>query len=272
VIDVNIQIENFHVIVGPLTVFEFIQMPVDQPANPRIRTKVNCMDHQIDDEFYQLTERLRTGEIDVDAYQAETLAFLQDKGLKKSFADDIAFARSSDDQHWLLRRHTEHCRYTILFFSVKEHEVHPPHQHHNLISTQVVIEGKIHLREYQRVRTNEDDRLEMKLVRDDVLGPGEVFQASEWHNNVHWFCGIEGPALVFQINARGYEKETFDTEDNGPFGRRYIDPTHFDDDGLITCDQFDEAEAERRFQGKPLSNFPAPVSVASNADFKTISL
>jgi len=247
-------------------------MPIDQPANPRIRTKVNCMESKIDDEFYQLTERLRNDEINVDEYQAQTLEFLQKNGLKNSFNDDIAIARASNEQHWLLRRHTEQCRYTILFFNVKEHEVHPPHQHHNLISTQVVIEGKIHLREYQRVRTNDDDQLIMHLVRDEVLGPGAVFQASEWKNNVHWFCAVEGPAVVFQVNARGYENETFDKNDDGPFGRRYIDPTRFDDSGLITCDQFDESEAERRFQGQPLSNFAAPPPVFSDVEFKNIPL
>jgi len=234
-------------------------MPVDQPANPRIRTKVNCLDGQFDEAFYQLTERLRLGQINVDEYQAETLAFLQERGLKDSFRDDIAIARSSSDQHWLLRRHTEQCRYTILFFAVKEHEVHPPHQHHNLISTQVVIEGKIHLREYQRVGMDENNQLVVQIVRDQILGPGETFQASEWHHNVHWFCAVEGPAVLFQINARGYEKTTFDEDDDGPFGRRYIDPTQLGDEAMIACHQFDEAEAERRFQGRPLSDFPAPV-------------
>jgi len=143
-------------------------MPVDQPANPRIRTKVKHLDAQIDEEFYQITERLRNGKINVDEYQAETLAFLQDKGLKDSFSDDIAFARSISEQHWLLRRHTEQCRYTIMFFSVREHEVHPPHQHHNLISTQVVIEGKIHLREYQRVRMSDKNQLVVQIVRDET--------------------------------------------------------------------------------------------------------
>lgn len=245
-------------------------MPVDQPANPRIRTKVKCLDERFDEEFYQLTERLRNDKINVEKYQAETLVFLQRNKLKQNFEDDIAFARTSSDQHWLLRRHTEQCRYTIMYFAVQEHEVHPPHQHHNLISTQVVIEGKIHLREYQRVRLNDENKLVVQIVRDDILGPGDTFQASEWQNNVHWFCGIGGPAVVFQVNARGYENSTFDKDDNGPFGRRYIDPTQFSDDGLITCNQFDEAEAERRFQGRPLSDFAVPVK--TSAETVNISL
>jgi hypothetical protein len=248
-------------------------MPVDQPENPRIRTKVKCIDEQIDEEFYQITERLRNGKISVEEYQSETLAFLQAKGLKDSFNDDIAFARSSSDQHWLVRRHTEQCRYTIMFFAVKEHEVHPPHQHHNLISTQVVIEGKIHLREYQRVqKCGDSNQLIVQVVRDDILGPGDVFQASEWHNNVHWFCAVEGPAVLFQVNARGYENSTFDKDDDGPFGRRYIDPTQFESSGLITCNQFDEAEAERLFQGRPLSDFPVPRGAVQKTEILKVSL
>ena len=240
-------------------------MPVDQPANPRIRTKVNILDPRIDDEFYQITERLRAGELDVEDYQNQTLDFLQKLGLKTTFKKDIAIARASHEQHWLVRRHTDECRYTILLMRVGEHEVHPPHQHFNLISTQIVIEGQIHLREYERIGYDENLRLIAKIVRDAVLGPGDVFQASEWRRNVHWFCGLENPAIVLNINARGYEKSTFDRDDDGPFGRRYLDPTRFDGDGLITCTQFDEAEAERRFQGKALSNFPAPNVTASDA-------
>jgi hypothetical protein len=247
-------------------------MPVDQAANPRIRTKVKKLDDRIDEEFYQITERLRADQINVEDYQAQILTLLDDLRLSTTFANDIGIARTAPDQHWLMRRHTDECRYTILFMAVGEGEVHPPHQHFNLISTQVVVEGHIHLREYDRVRYDENNQLVVEIVRDRILGPGETFQTSEWHRNVHWFCATDGPAVVFNINARGYENSTFDNQDTGPFGRRYLDPTNYDSSGLITCSHFDESEAEQRFQNKPLSGFPAPVPAQSDFREKTIAL
>lgn len=247
-------------------------MPIDQPANPRIRTKVNILDEKIDEEFFNIAERLRAGEVSVEDYQVETLKFLEKLHINSTFERDIALARASAEQHWLVRRHTDECRYTLLFASVAAGEVHPPHQHFNLISTQVVIEGHIHLREYQRIRYDENNQLIVQMLRDETLGPGDAFQASEWHRNVHWFCAVDGPALIFNVNVRGYENSTFDTNDDGPFGRRYLDPTKFTPDGLIACPSFDEDEAERRFQGRPLANFPAPIPVDINPDKLSLTL
>ena len=234
-------------------------MPIDQPENPRIRTKINILDRRIDKDIFQLTEHLRSRAISVDQFQDQVVEYLQNLGMAREFANDIAIAKKSDDQHWLLRRHIEQCRYTVLFMKVDAGEVHPPHQHHNLISSQIVIEGQIHLREYERLRINENGQLVVRIVRDEILGAGTVFQASEWRRNVHWFSAIEGPAVVFNFNVRGYEKTTFNAQEEGAFGRRYVDPTFFGEDGLITCSQFDEMEAERRFQGKKLTNFPVGV-------------
>ncbi len=247
-------------------------MPQDQPANPRIRTKVLKLDTRIDDDLFNIIEELRLGQLSVEEYQRKSMAFLEGLGLAKTFARDIAIAKSQKDQHWLVRRHTQGCRYTLMFFNVDENEVHPPHQHHNLISTQVVIEGKIQLREYQRLGRDENGQLKLQLVRDDVLGPGEVFQASEWHRNVHWFCAIDGPAVLLNINIRGYENEVFAPGDDGPFGRRYLDPGRFGEDGVIICEDIDEAESERRFQGRRLSEFPAPAVVETSGENLTINI
>lgn len=233
-------------------------MPADQLANPRIRTKVLNLSPEIDDALFAIIEELRLGEITVEEYQRKSMAMLEGLSLSKTFAAEIDIAKNQDEQNWLVRRHTDECRYTLMFFKCDENEVHPPHQHHNLISTQIVIEGEVHLREYERVGRDENGQLNLRIVRDKVLGPGSVFQASEWSRNVHWFCGAGGAAILLNINVRGYEKTTFAENDTGSFGRRYLDPGTFDADGLITCEEIDAQEAEQRFQDRPLSDFPAP--------------
>ncbi len=247
-------------------------MPADQPENPRIRTKLLRIDEKIDDDFFQLLEQLRCKKIRVEEFQAKTLAFVEGLRLSETFAEDIEFAKTAPDQRWLVRRHTNSCRYTILLFRVDEGTAQPPHQHHNLICTQVVVSGRIHFREYQRVGREPPGQLKLRLVRDTVLGPGDVFQASEWQNNVHWFSAEGGPAIIFNINARGYEDTTFNDTDHGPYGRRYLDPVHFDTDGLITAETLNEEEAWRLFHNRHLSDFPVPFTSAGNGGHPTIAI
>ncbi len=247
-------------------------MPVDQTQNPRIRTKLMRINEKIDDDFFQILERLRGGEISIEKFQEESLAFFENVRLSKAFTDDIAIAAGSDEQRWLVRRHTDNCRYTILFYRVNENEAQPPHQHHNLVSTQVIVSGRIHLREYERVERSDDGKLRIRLVRDAILGPGDVVQASEWSRNVHWFSGEGGPAVIFQMNARGYDTTVFNDDDEGAYGRRYLDPTNVSEDGVAECEVLDPEEAFLRFKGHSLGEYPVPPTVVSDNTCVTIAI
>ena len=115
------------------------------------------------------------------------------------------------------------------------------------------------MREYDRIGRDANGKLKLKIASDRTLHPGDWFQASEWSRNVHWFQAVDGPALIFNTNARGFEQNTFD--DDGGFGRRYIDPTLFQSDNLIIGEEFDTSEAHARFAGKSLDRFPVPKGV-----------
>ena len=234
--------------------------PLDQPEDPRIRTKTNRLDAATDLAYFQLVNRLRIGDLDIDSFQARCLAFFTPLVMQDHFAAEIEEAWQIDGQLELLRRHIDHCRYTVLFYRVDEHEVHPPHHHFNVASTQIIVAGKIRIREYDRVRRTRDGTLFLNLVSDRMLCPGDSFQASEWNRNVHWFQAVDGPAMIFNTNVRGFEEKTFDA-DEGNFGRRYLDPTSFGADGIIRCEEFDEAEAQNRFQKRPLDDFEVPLPV-----------
>ncbi len=242
-------------------------MPIDQPENPRIRTKLNRLDSRVDDGFYDILEELRLVKINVEEFQRRCLEFFGPLIKSGHFDDVIHEAEQADDQVWLVRRHTDHCRYTVLFYRVDEGEVHPPHHHHNVISTQIIVSGKIRIREYNRKERDDQGRLHLELVSDRLLLPGDKFQASEWSRNVHWFQAVDGPAIIFNTNARGYETSTFDP-DEGTFGRRYIDPTIYIDNAgnRIVGKEFDEFEAEKRFQGKALDEFPVAAEILEQVE------
>lgn len=236
---------------------------LDQPANPRIRTKINNLDRRIDLPLFDLLAQLRQGDLDIQRFQKKLLSNFNTLAQDGAFRLAAAQTGPNRQSAWLLKRHIDHRRYSVLCYFVDHGEVHPPHHHHNVASTQIVLEGKLHLREFDRVKRDGSGKLHLRLVTDKVIGPGESFQASEWSRNVHWFSAVEGPARIFNINVRGFEPDTFET-DESRFGRLYVDPTHFQRDGLIVTEEFDEREAIRRFQGKPLSAFPVPPPVAQS--------
>ncbi|MEL7429810.1 MAG: hypothetical protein AAFN43_07400 [Pseudomonadota bacterium] len=229
----------------------------DQPEGPRIRTKTNLLPDKIDDAYLAIIHRLRRGEISVETYHRECLDYFHPILSDGVMRDLERKSLATNGELELLRRHIDECRYTVIMYRVPEGYVHPPHHHFNVISTQIVLQGKIRIREYDRIGRNADGQLQMALVSDRTLGEGDWFQASEWKRNVHWFQAVDGDALVFNTNARGFEPETFDQEE-GRFGRRYIDPTSFSNDGTILAREIDEAEANALFGNKALDIFPVP--------------
>ncbi len=236
----------------------------DIPGNEgiRIRTKSNHLPPDIDREYLAIIHKLRIGSLDVDGYHRVCLEYFSRKLDEGAFSHLAVRARAQDEEFELLRRHLDEKRYTVILYKVNEGQVHPPHHHFNVVSTQIVVEGALRLREFDRVRREDDGTLVLKLASDRILKPGDWFQASEWKRNVHWFQAIDGSALIFNTNARGFEASTFD-EDSGSFGRRYIDPTCYDDEGLIVCEEFDKPEALVRFDGKSLDSFEIPPFVTT---------
>lgn len=239
-------------------------MVIDRVEGPRIRTKIFQIEDMLDETLFGHIEKLRLGVYSVKEFQVALAKFCRTQADRPEFAALGDQTSIENQSHWLLKRHVDHCRYSALFYHVAENEAHPPHHHHNVISTQILIRGKLHLREYERMERRSDGRLVLKLVSEQMLSPGDIFQASEWSRNVHWFCAVDGPAVIFNINARGFEEQTFDSAE-GAFGRCYIDPTHFDEDGLIRTEEFDADHAHELFQGRTLNEFPIPDTVTLQA-------
>ena len=226
------------------------------PDGLRVRTKNNRLDEKVDADYFQLVEKFRLGTLEPAEFQTACLEFFEPLLANGHFDEIIGETMNSTNHEVeLLRRHVDECRYTVIFYRVDEGMVHPPHYHHNVVSTQVVVRGKIRIREYDRVRRNDDGQLVLKLTSDRILREGDTFLASEWKDNVHWFQAVDGPALIFNTNARGYERQVFEPDANS-FGRRYVDPTCLDGEGLAVCEAFDVEEAQKRFQWKSLDDFP----------------
>ncbi len=154
--------------------------------------------------------------------------------------------------------------YTIQIIYIKPHEVHPCHHHHNVVSTQMVLAGRVFGREYERVARRPDGTLLLRPLTEGWFCRGDALQSSEMSRNAHWFAAGNAPAAMFNFNIRGYEDETFDPRDGRALGRRLLDATlGAAGDGLILAREIDPAEAYERFGSLPLDAFPLPVAALS---------
>ena len=237
---------------------------MQQSGRADVRTKVANLKPEFDELFFDLLEQLRTKDLSTHTYQKLMADACSRPDLIDALSDAMERGDRAGQAEWLVRRHVGSRRYTIQVYKLMPDASQAPHQHHNLISTHLVLHGKIHLREYQRIATDDADNLVLEPARDGVLTAGQMFQASEWCNNVHWFGAVDGPALMFSIDARGYETSTFHQEkpegdgDAEEFGRRYLDPTRYHENGYTICVNLPEDVAKHRFEDRPLSDFPAP--------------
>lgn len=209
-------------------------------------------------------ERLGTGCLSPEAFLDETAATFGRARLATALARGIS--RTLDERaDQVLHRKTHGRRdYTLQLIYVAPGEVHPPHVHHNVISSQVVLHGTIFAREYERVRRHDGRTLILKALTNGVYAPGDAMQSTEFSRNAHWFAAGDQPAVMLNFNVRGYHQQTFDPP--GTLGRRLIDPTGLvDAGGTIAARELEPADAYAKFGDRPLAEFPMPVP-APHAD------
>jgi hypothetical protein len=134
-------------------------------------------------------------------------------------------------------------------------EVHPPHCHHNLISTQVVLEGRVYAREWDRVARVAPDTLLLRTRTDRWFGIGDRFETTEVSRNAHWFCADDKPAVMLNFYILGFQEWTFDPP--GTKGRRMLDPTNgVQNGGLIVARELPLEEGYLRFGDRAIEAIP----------------
>lgn len=157
----------------------------------------------------------------------------------------------------IFARNTRGHHQSLGLFFVAPRAAHPPHAHHDLMSAQCVLRGKVHLRQYDRVSRVDEKHLTLRATHDFVLGAGGRILMTEGQNNVHWFGTEDEPAVILNVNVSGTAERTFDKPGSRGKGRYFIDPFYGKaDGGLILAEEISKAEAHRRFSRHSLKDFP----------------
>jgi len=202
-----------------------------------------------------LIERLAAHDLAPGEYQKEVKALHEELDLPRALAGLIDQTLAAKEDIVLYRRTGARHRETIQLFYLDPNVFHPPHCHHNILSTQIILRGKAHIREFDRVARLDDDAILMRLRRDAIVGPGDALRATEIDANCHWFGAVDGPVMMLNFNAYGYQDWTFDPK--GPLRRKLVDPTFGrSSDGLFLAREITVEQAYAKFGGRPLSDFP----------------
>ncbi len=116
-----------------------------------------------------------------------------------------------------------------------------PHGHHNMVSMHLVLQGSVHLRQYDRLH-DEPMHLVLRPTIDRLCSPGDTSAISADRGNVHWFRGLTDS---FALIIAAYDLDpTVEAA-----GRDYVDPLAGEPQpgGSIRVPRITEEEARRRY-------------------------
>lgn len=232
------------------------------PMNAELRAApppVDDHDGPLKDRCIALCEALEHREIDVATFLERSRELLKDPQTMVELQGLTARALKECKDQVMYRQQSGNYRITLQLLYLSAREVHPPHAHHNLISNQITVHGRCHVREYDRLSRLDDNTVLLRLARDGWSTVGDLMQTTETFRNAHWFAADESPCVVLNFYILGYQNWTFDSKDVlRRSGRQCLDPTTgSQEDGLIIGHEIEIEEAYRRFGGRPLAAFPA---------------
>ena len=114
-------------------------------------------------------------------------------------------------------------RLKLQLFSLTTGESHPPHAHGNLLSCQVVLEGRARIREFSLLNRLEGERLEIQEHPVQYLEPGQGVYTLQFRNNIHWQEGLSDETVLLNINWQGFLPNSPLADRYSVHGRCFID-------------------------------------------------
>jgi hypothetical protein len=210
------------------------------------------------DRSIALVEKLARREMTPDRYMEAVKDLQEELDLVNSLATYIDRTLDEKRDIVVFQRTRATHREAIQFFYLAPNVFHPPHCHHNILSTQLILRGHAHVREFDRIARLSPDTLLLKMRLDARLGPGEALRATEISRNCHWFASGDEPCVMLNFNAYGYQDWTFNPP-GSPLRRNLVDPTFgLSPDGLIIAKEISVEDSYGKFGGRALSDFPMP--------------
>lgn len=133
--------------------------------------------------------------------------------------------------------------YTTAIFGMQKGRSIVPHGHHNVVSGHLIIEGNLRVRNFERLR-DEDDALIVRPTIDKIISVRDCSTQSSSRNNIHWFTAMSSTAFTFDVIVKYLDPDK-------PCGRDYIDPLHAQklSDGSLRAGRLQQDDAENMYGG-----------------------
>lgn len=223
---------------------------------------IDAMDHPLVTATLAVLSRLRAGTLAPVDFQTE-IAVLFDSLNLTELLEPLVAQTLAEKRELVMYRHTAPgVNDAIQLVYIAPNEVHPPHTHHNILSTQVVLHAPLYIREYDVLARLGPDELMLRLASDRWFLPGEAMHTSEIERNAHWFAAGDTPAVLLNFRVYGYQRYTLN-DSTAPLRRRLLDPTAgVHPDGYLIGREVELDECYAKFAGKPIQGFPVPVRQA----------
>jgi hypothetical protein len=106
------------------------------------------------------------------------------------FKRNVSF---KDDHGQKLRLH-----YGVALFEFSRDNVITPHGHRHMVSAHLVLEGKLRVRNFDRV-ADEEGAMILRATRDAHVRAGEISTMSSQRDNIHWFVPVSERAMTFDV-------------------------------------------------------------------------
>ena len=132
--------------------------------------------------------------------------------------------------------------YGAALFDFEPRNVITPHAHRHMASAHLVVDGRVRVRNYDRVR-DDGDAIVIAPTRDAVFGVGQVSTMSSARDNVHWFVPHGGRATTFDVVISDLDagRPSYEIEALDPLAATRLD------DGTLRAPVIGFAEASKKY-------------------------
>ena len=94
--------------------------------------------------------------------------------------------------------------YAAALFDFSPANVITPHGHRHMVSSHLVVGGRLRVRNFDRLR-DADNAMVIRPTRDAIARVGDLSAMSSERDNIHWFVPQGGPARTFDVVVAGLD-------------------------------------------------------------------
>jgi hypothetical protein len=98
-----------------------------------------------------------------------------------------------------------HLAYGVALFEFNANSVIAPHAHKHMASAHMVVEGKVRVRTFDRVR-DEEGALIIRPSNDEIADVGHAAAMTPEKDNVHWFASRSDRAMTLDVIVKDLDK------------------------------------------------------------------